>query len=421
MRLAAAVLAVLILSGAPAYGADRPATPSTLASVISAAQPGDTILLATGDYGTWTGGAKAAPGVTIKPAAGATPSLGVNFGSSASNLRLEGFSQFQGGTLTNSSNITIADSIFRRPMGVSGGTGIVFDGDTFDGLGTGINEGRLGFVRGAKVTVRNSHFGGGGCSDGIMVSGGGGAAPTVTIDRNVFDGLRQGSCAAHVDPIQFYGATGTVVTSNYFVNNSTGIMSPDCNGSPLTATNNVFVSTGYHAAIIHGGGRDSTIAHNVMVGWALNVDSGNNGCATPRNNVVRDNVGYVNVGGTGNTVIGNVLRSQVSFRGGPGRCGYATAFPVGTASDGASVGLTDCVQVPPPPDPTPTPTPTPAVTATVTPSPEPTATPEPEYRPACAPGCDQAIAEQQNTITDLRAQIGALKAKIAAAVAALTE
>ena len=75
------------------------------------------------------------------------------------------------------------------------------------------------------------------------------------IEGNEFVGIVQGSCSAHVDPIQLYGGQATVV-DNYFHGNSTGIMSPDGNGSPLTVTNNVFVGTGYAWAIVDGGGRN---------------------------------------------------------------------------------------------------------------------------------------------------------------------
>jgi hypothetical protein len=61
------------------------------------------------------------------------------------------------------------------------------------------------------------------------------------------------------------------------------------------------------------------------------------------------------------------------------------------------------------PDPTPTPEPTPEPTPD--PAPEPTPTPEP-YEPACKPDCDE-------TITALRDEVTALKAKIAAAQTAL--
>jgi hypothetical protein len=84
-------------------------------------------------------------------------------------------------------------------------------------------------VQSSTGTVRNSHFGGGGCSDGIQLTGGGGGRPNVLIRGNEFANIKEGSCAEHADPIQFYGGIATI-TGNYFHNNSTGIMSGDGNG-----------------------------------------------------------------------------------------------------------------------------------------------------------------------------------------------
>ena len=69
-------------------------------------------------------------------------------------------------------------------------------------MGPATWEGRLSFNTGAHHnTVKNSYFGGGGCSDGIFV----GNASDLLIQDNVFTDLKQGSCAAHVDAVQFYG------------------------------------------------------------------------------------------------------------------------------------------------------------------------------------------------------------------------
>lgn len=71
--MVASTLAVMAaLAPAAALAADSHATTSTFASVFAGAQGGDTVYLAAGSYGTWQGGAKASPGVTIKPEPGAT-------------------------------------------------------------------------------------------------------------------------------------------------------------------------------------------------------------------------------------------------------------------------------------------------------------------------------------------------------------
>ena len=70
--LAAGSLALLggLLAAGSAVAADRHATTSNFASTFSAAQGGDTIYLAAGNYGSFAGAAKAST-VTIKPESGA--------------------------------------------------------------------------------------------------------------------------------------------------------------------------------------------------------------------------------------------------------------------------------------------------------------------------------------------------------------
>jgi hypothetical protein len=361
----------VLLTGATgsASAAQLNATPSTFASVFQSAQGGDTILLAGGSYGTWSGGSKASM-VTVKPAAGATVSLNIAFGASASNIRLDGIQSLGGWDINGSKNIEIVNSTFKSSMQVRGATsGIVFDNDTFHGLPQGTWEGRLSFGGGGgNAIVRNSSFGKGGCSDGIQLTGG---ASNVTIQNNTFTGIRQGSCTQHADPIQLYGASNIKVLSNYFYDNSTGIMSPDSNGSPITIKNNVWIMDEYPWAYVGGGTSDSTITHNVVIGGALNLTVGNQS-STSRNTVVRDNVSQVTVAGSGNSVDHNLAPSAVTFKGGSGRCAYqlsALSNGRNAASDGSDIGLNDCgaTTPAPTPDPTPVPPPPPA------PAPAPTA------------------------------------------------
>ena len=156
-------------------------------------------------------------------------------------------------------------------------------------------EGRL-TIRGydntqpVGVTITNNHFGGGGCSDGIQVVG---DAYGVRIGPgNKFTGIRQGSCGAHVDPIQFFGGTATVVTGNYFHDNgdgSGGIMSPDGDDS-YTVKNNVFAETGaYPYAIAGGGCANCVYTHNVFINAGAVIGTGNGGSVST-NGIARDNV-----------------------------------------------------------------------------------------------------------------------------------
>ena len=323
-----AVMAALVPCAAQA--ADSHATPSTFASLFSSAQGGDTVYMAAGSYGAFNGGSKSSV-VTVKPEPGAAVSVA-------------------GGTFSGASNVTVQGVKYTQSVTVYGSNAITFDGDSFDNLGQSTNEGRLGWLNGSTGTVKNSHFGGnGGCSDGIQISGGGGGAPTVLIQGNEFVGIRQGGCTVHSDPIQLYGGTASVI-GNYFHDDSTGIMTPDCNGTLTTVRDNVWVMDEYPWAIVGGGIRNATVTHNVAVGASLRFYSGNNNCGSSTGNTIRDNAAVIDAP-SGNTVDHN---QTVTFTGGSGLCGYVTASPKGTASDGTDIGLNSCgATTPPPADTTP--------------------------------------------------------------------
>jgi hypothetical protein len=313
-----------------------------LSSVFSNAAAGAVICLDSGSYGTFAGGSKSGM-VTLKPATGASPSISIALGSGAKNIRFDGFQNFGGWDINASQNIEILNTKFTSPMQVRGATsGILFDNDTFDGLGHGTWEGRLSFGQGAgNAIVRGSHIGNGGCADGIQMNG---SAHDILIQGNTFTGIRQGTCTEHADPIQFYGATRVQILSNYFYNNSTGIMNADGNGSPMTATNNVWVMDEYPYAIAGSGLTASTINHNVVVGPAnISLTAGNAGSGT--GNTLQNNVSAFILGSGSNTVDHNLTQDKVTFRGGSGRCAYALTSPStghNAGSDGSDIGLNDC-------------------------------------------------------------------------------
>src|SRR5262249_20335956 len=120
--------ATVIASGGGGGGCDLNAAPSNFSSRVSAARAGQTICLATGHYGTWTGTNKA---ITVKAASGAAPTMTDNFGWPATGFvldRMRGMS----GTINGSSNITIQNSTFPQRQNVEGNAkGIVFTADHF--------------------------------------------------------------------------------------------------------------------------------------------------------------------------------------------------------------------------------------------------------------------------------------------------
>lgn len=358
--LAALAAGMLLLPGA-ASATTYHATPATLDATFASASGGDTVLLANGTYSSWTGDTKAST-VTLSPESGATPALSLNLTSDASHITFDGFTDLGGWLVNGSDHITIRNSTFTEGIALyNGASDIVLDDVVMDDLEGANWEGRLSLYDAHGVTIENSHFGGNdGCSDGIFLSGN---SDDVLIQHNEFEGIEQGSCGPHSDPIQFYGVSDITVDSNYFHDNSTGLMSPDGGGSPMTWTNNTMVGQeeGYAWAIVDGGGNGDVIRHNTILGgWRIAVTPSHDE-TDPEDVTVTDNVMTEDVylddapsgevtrdynlipgGGEGaHTVNGSPTFSA----NGPGRCTYALSSGSegrGDASDSGDIGITGC-------------------------------------------------------------------------------
>jgi hypothetical protein len=406
-RSLVAVAALQLAAPAASRAADVTATPSTFSSVFAAAKAGDRVLLASGDYGTFSGGTKSGT-VTVTPQAGASVSMALSF-NGASGIRVDGLSIdwliFQGTT----KNVTVANSSFTGSATVRAeqlsNSNIVFDHNTHAGIDvcSTCYEGRLQIAGQAPgpsgVTIENSTFGPGGDADGIQIGANG-----VQVLDNEFVGIHQIS-AVHTDSLQLYGQRNTVIRGNYFHDFDTAIMAPD-GGSNEQITDNVFINTSsYRPAIQMGGFSNSLFAHNVIKGLDAFMDA-KSGNPPGTNNVLRDNVvvsGTLNAPETkcsNCTISYNLFTSSPSgtnaitgtpvFAGGSNPSSYAGyALAAGSpgkanASDGTDRGIrTDA-------DPVPTPTPTPTSTPTRTPTPTPTAIPTPTS--TAAPGDARATA-----------------------------
>jgi hypothetical protein len=291
------------------------ATPGNLASVLASARGGETIRLASGDYGTFKGAAKRST-VTIAPERAAKVTMEVQF-TSAAHLRLDGLT-IRGAELhAGTHDVTIARSRFTRAALVDAvgmvRAGIVFDGDVFSGIDVCAHcfEGRL-TVHGSDaqrpvgVTVQNSLFNGGGNSDGIQVS-----AYGVRILHNEFTGIHKID-AVHTDAIQLYGQSHTVVRGNYIHDAASGIMAPDGTHHELIE-DNVIRTDGYPFAITLGSDDGSIVRRNTLPGgrcWyhqscgILIVGSGNSGVPSHDTVVEGNLLGGLSVSG------GSRLRAQ---------------------------------------------------------------------------------------------------------------
>lgn len=303
---------------------------SGLSTAIKNAAAGSTICLNAGSYGEFSATVSKSSMVTVKPAGGVSQSqavLGFVNVATSSNLTFEGLTIAGGDAGSSSAPAThihwIADAFtsglcIQTPT--SANIDILVEGSTFFNIGEGAggcgNEGRLevnGENKGVSgtngVVISHSSFGRNGCTDGVNITGGG--SGTVIGPDDVFENMKEGSCKAHVDPIQFYGAKGTTVTGDYFHGNSDGIMSPDGNGSPMTVTNNVFDTDGeYPWQIVIGGGEHDVISHDTFGHGAM----------------IR--IGHVNVGATAanETITDNVLTGGLDLTEGQSSSGWTMEY-----------------------------------------------------------------------------------------------
>jgi Right handed beta helix region len=343
--LAAAALAVVALAVAPAaHAADRQATPATLASVVGAAKPGDRVLLAAGDYGTFAGAAK--PGrVTLQANPGALASIALDF-SAAANLTLDGLTVKSASLTGTTHDITVQNSRFTGFTSIDGlkNANVLFDRDSFNGIDScdsGCNPARiwLGYSSDAPsgFTLSNSQLIGG-SSDGVQ------AGPPVKILDNEFSNITEGDCAAcHTDAIQLYcGCTataGSTIAGNYIHDSATAIGGYDGNGHHLIE-DNVLWRNGVNTFVL-GGDNGSIIRHNTTDGA---IDLTSKAGQSSHGTVVQDNIAKTiilanGVGGTAKPAAnsGNMLRSGAggaNFAGRPtfaGRGGGLLASVLGSA------------------------------------------------------------------------------------------
>jgi hypothetical protein len=169
-------------------------------------------------------------------------------------------------------------------------SGVVMDDNIHDNIDADTFEGRIHFPGSSAgtcgVTIENSHFGGGGCADGIQDGAAG-----IQIIGNEFEDLVQGSCNEHVDPIQLWGADNALVEDNFIHDTSTGIVEFDCCQDGVTFRNNVLanIGTGQHALNL-GGDANDIVEHNTFFNADFNPSYAGTQCSTNvtlRNNVIK--------------------------------------------------------------------------------------------------------------------------------------
>jgi hypothetical protein len=199
----------------PPKHCDRSVTPSSFGSQVSAATPGQTICLATGDYGTWQGTNKQ---ITITAASGQTPTMRVSFGPDASGFTLDGMSGMGGPVKAGATNITIQNSRFASQLDIEGAVrNVVINHNDFtyplqstpNGANSKIFLNTSGNSPGAAVTIENNDIENGDL-DGVHFGGGSGDLVLGNTFKNLCD-----RNVNHTDNIQFEGGTQITIAGNY--------------------------------------------------------------------------------------------------------------------------------------------------------------------------------------------------------------
>ena len=380
--------AVTVATPPAGTACDLNATTSNFASQFAALQAGQTLCLASGNYGTWNAGSKSGR-VIVKAAAGANVTMTANFNNSA-NITLDGIATLSQATIQGASHdITVSGSTFPPPGGaitvhpdqMNASSNIVIDRDTFNGQlcdqmsaqgrvaveAIGNNNGNpLG------LTISNNLFEGG-TADGIRPDSGSG----IQILNNQFisfDNSLNETC--HTDAIQLYGsATHILFKGNFFYNSidMAGCSFSEWNGGDFnTFEDNVVAGTpnnGCYDAIDLHSDNGSTIIHNTFAyGFCEPHNSASSPCgevgladSAGHGTVIRDNIvtGFSNGGSAGSAsfsddhnlchdsgctgsgdntgtptfVGGSAPTTFAGFALAPGSAG------VGAASDGTNVGI----------------------------------------------------------------------------------
>jgi len=262
---------------ATAAAADLTATPANLPAVVSSAAAGDTILLAAGDYGTFSGAMK--PGeVILRPQPGAAVSMQLKF-APAANITIDAITLTEieiGDSATK--NITVRNSDIPGQATLRTGelqnANILFDHnvhrdfDKCDDCG----EGRVWLPektgQASGITIQNSEFKGG-LSDGILNGSRG-----TRIVANVFHDLEQGTPrGVHTDAIQLYGSSETLIKGNHFYDVPDAIMAPDGADHEIIE-DNVFAGddNGYPFAITLWSDDGSIVRHNTLADGSCAFD-----------------------------------------------------------------------------------------------------------------------------------------------------
>jgi hypothetical protein len=316
--IVATVIAAM-LGGGPVT-CNRTASTATFTAQLAAATAGQTLCLTAGAYTDFPKKDSESPGVTIRPAEGvARENVRITIAwnhpaTSADWVTFDDVAITASTMSAPATNITFRDVEFVAAINIdtSGGiycgtcpamdeANILIEGSDFTesdcpAATCHLNHGRLVIfgpdVNDAAITVRDNHFFGGVCGDGIQIGGQGGNG--VLIQGNLFDNMLQSSCDAlvaveppHIDPLQGVGSTGWIFEDNYIRNSSTGVVNYDGSSSNTIVRNNVIEANG--DAVCLGNMTDGTVEHNTIISGNI-ILCENHGHDPSTNVTWRDNI-----------------------------------------------------------------------------------------------------------------------------------
>jgi hypothetical protein len=286
---------------------DVNATTTNFATQLAATSAGQTLCLAAGSYGTFTGANKSSPGIIITGLGGAsTPTMGMNFcaNNTVQWFTLDNVIVTSGSDWCNpTSNVSITNTLIKDsiafwthcPDNHCSGFGstmnsvnVTFNYDEFQipfgTIGGGSGDGRLIFRNDTGtsdlftgLTVQNTKFDAG-CDDGIdfIGSGRGVAIGPGNEFFNLYQNNNNGNngagtdCGVHIDEMQLQNtdAIGPVVSGNYFHDGETGEIGYD-GANDMTVVDNVFQRICRQDEVMGAGDATGTHIHNTIVGTGV--------------------------------------------------------------------------------------------------------------------------------------------------------
>jgi hypothetical protein len=418
---------------------------SQLTTAMAQAKAGDTILLASGNYGAFSTGNDYASAVTIKSANAGSPAT-------FSSVTLNGATGITFDSITFDYKYKAGDQLETTPFSVTNSNNIAFKNSTFDGdVASGTNSIDNGYAIGRGlliigsngVTVDNSVFKT--FMRGLVVI----ESSNLNILKNEVTGIRSDgmdfiqvqkvliegnnihdfrsapNSADHADMIQFWTAGTTAPSTDITIRNNTlnigqgswsqalfmrnEMVDQGQAGTSMYYKNVLIENNTISNAHIHGITVGETngliVRNNVVIAAKMNLSNGynapyaaeygvNSGITVPHINL---SSASDNVTATGNSYSGASWSTTPRLDGYTNQSDWKVSantyyadkasIPAGSGASNSGGGTTPTpTPVPDPiPDPTPVPTPTPTPVPTPTPTPTPTPVPTPTPTPGPTP------------------------------------